>query len=119
MSRRNPEIERSFNDARNRVDDARERMGERMHHVADEVTDTAQGWLQRGRAARQRFDKQSNGYSRRMAHAAEDFADEANYHYRRLRRQVTRNPGTTAAIVVGTIGAFFLLRRIFRNSDEN
>ena len=48
----------------------------------------------------------------------EDFADEANYHYRRLRRQVNRHPGATVAIVAGTIGAFILLRRAFRSDED-
>ena len=57
-------------------------------------------------------------YGRQMSHAAEDFADEANYHYRRLRRQVNRHPAATVAIVAGTVGAFLLLRRAFRSDDE-
>jgi hypothetical protein len=54
-----------------------------------------------------------------MTRAAEDFADEANYQYRRLRRQVNRHPAATAAIVAGTVGAFLLLRRVFRSGDED
>ena len=57
--------------------------------------------------------------TRRVAQAAEDFADEANYQYRRLRRHVNRHPVATAAIVAGTIGAFLLLRRAFRGDDED
>jgi hypothetical protein len=53
-----------------------------------------------------------------LTNAAEDFADEANYHYRRLRRQVNRHPGATVAIVAGTIGAFILLRRAFRSDED-
>jgi hypothetical protein len=53
-----------------------------------------------------------------LSHAAEDFADEANYQYRRVRRQVSRHPAATIAIVAGTIGAFLLLRQVFRSDDD-
>src|SRR6185312_8562409 len=77
----------------------------------------ARGWIARGRNAAARFD--GEGYRRRLARAAEDFVDETNYRYRRLRRQVNRHPVATVAIVAGTIGAFLLLRRVLRDSDED
>lgn len=104
---RNRNIERSFDD-----------LGERVRQYADGATDTAQGWLARGRrAAAERLN--GRGYRRQISHATEDLADEANYQYRRLRRHVNRHPVTTVAIVAGTIGAFLLLRRAFRSNDED
>ncbi|MBA2080157.1 MAG: hypothetical protein BGP10_02520 [Rhodanobacter sp. 68-29] len=94
-------------------------LGERVRRHAGEAGDTARDWISRGRRAASRFD--GDGYRRRLARAAEDFADETNYHYRRLKRQVNRHPVATAAIVAGTIGAFLLLRRAFRSDggDED
>jgi len=98
------------------------RASERVRGYADDASSGAQSLLERGRKATEkaasRFGAKGD-YSRRISNAAEDFADEANYHYRRLRRQVNRNPGTTLAIVAGTIGAFLLLRRAFRTDDED
>jgi hypothetical protein len=103
---RNRNIERSFDD-----------LGDRVRQYADGATDTAQGWLARGRrVAAERLN--GRGYRRQLSHAAEDFADEANYQYRRLRRQVNRHPAATVAIVAGTVGAFLLLRHIFRNGSD-
>jgi hypothetical protein len=100
------------------IRNAGEIAGERVRQYADGAADRAQGLYDRGRQLRDRFSQRGNSYSRRLSHKAEDFADEANYHYRRLRRQVSRNPVTSVAIVAGTIGAFLLLRRIFRSDDE-
>ena len=80
---------------------------ERVRHYAGEAAGRADELVERGREA-----------SRRFGHAAEDFADEANYQYRRLRRHVTRHPVATTAIIAGTVGAFFLLRHLFRGDDE-
>ncbi|TBR36782.1 MULTISPECIES: hypothetical protein [Dyella] len=100
-----------------------EHLRERAHHYASEAGDRAESLMERGREAgreaRRRFGRNGNDYARRMTHAAEDFADEANYQYRRLRRQVARHPGATAAIVVGTVGAFFALRHLFRSRDDD
>ncbi|KZC43971.1 UNVERIFIED_ORG: hypothetical protein RHOFW104R5_07075, partial [Rhodanobacter sp. FW104-R5] len=74
--------------------------------------------FERGRELGSRWNQRGDSYGRRLSHAAEDLADEANYHYRRLRRQASRHPLATAAIVAGTLGAFLLLRRAFRNDDE-
>jgi hypothetical protein len=121
-------------DIERQIRDAGERAGSRVRGYADDAAERARGYADdaasgakslfgRGRRvaerATERFGKNSNDYSRRLTNAAEDFADEANYHYRRLRRQVNRHPGATVAIVAGTIGAFLLLRRAFRSSDED
>jgi|SRR5215469_2890829 len=103
---RQAEIER-------RLDD----LSTRVRHYTDDVTDAAEGWVSRGRRAVGRLSGRDT--TRRIAQAAEDFADEANYQYRRLRRHVNRHPVATVAIVAGTIGAFLLLRRAFRSDDED
>jgi hypothetical protein len=103
-------------DVERRIRDAGGRAGEHVRHYADEAAGHAQHLYDRGRKLGDRFG--SRDYSRRLSHAAEDFADEANYHYRRLRRQVSRHPTATVAIVAGTIGAFLLLRHVFRSNDE-
>lgn len=109
---RNRDIERQIRDTADRA-------GERARHYADDAAASAQNLLERGRRTiHERFGKRGS-YGRQLSHAAEDFADEANYHYRRLRRQVSRNPGATAAIVLGTVGAFLLLRHVFRSSDND
>ncbi|HWX65098.1 MAG TPA: hypothetical protein VNZ27_01595 [Rhodanobacter sp.] len=109
---RNRDIERQ-------IRDTAERAGERARHYADGAASTAQSLLERGRRRiNERFGRSSKQYSQQLTQAAEDFADEANYHYRRVRRQVSRHPVATAAIVAGTIGAFLLLRRAFRSDNE-
>jgi ElaB/YqjD/DUF883 family membrane-anchored ribosome-binding protein len=108
---RNRDIERQLHDVS-------EHAGERVRQYADTASDRAQTLLQRGRELGERFGKRGNHYSRRLTNAAEDLADEANYHYRRMRRQVSRHPTATIAIVAGTIGAFLLLRRAFRHRDD-
>ncbi len=109
---RNREIEQQ-------IRDTAERAGDRARDYANDATDRAQGMIERGRKRiHERFGKRGTNYRRQMSHAAEDFADEANYQYRRLRRQVNRHPAATIAIVAGTIGAFLLLRQAFRNSDD-
>ena len=110
---RNRDIERQIRDTADHA-------GERARHYADGAASTAQNLLERGRRRiNERFGKGSKHYGQQLTQAAEDFADEANYHYRRVRRQVSRHPVATAAIVAGTIGAFLLLRRVFRSSDED
>ena len=106
-------------DIENRVNGVRERVSDRVRHYASEAADRADGLLERGREASRRFGHHRHDVTRRLGHAAEDFADEANYQYRRLRRQVTRHPVATTAIVAGTVGAFFLLRYLLRSRDED
>ncbi|QAU24754.1 hypothetical protein EO087_12775 [Dyella sp. M7H15-1] len=88
-----------------------------VRHYTDGVSETTDGLLARGRRAVGRFNRADTG--KRIARAAEDFADEANYQYRRLRRQANRHPVATAAIVAGTVGALFLLYRTLRRDSEN
>ncbi|MDG2540011.1 hypothetical protein P5Y53_20210 [Dyella jiangningensis] len=106
-------------DIENTVNGVRERVGDRIRHYAGEAADRADDLMERGRDARRRFGRNRNTYARRIGHAAEDFADEANYQYRRLRRHVSRHPVATTAIVAGTVGAFLLLRHLFRDQDED
>lgn len=108
---RNRDIERQIRDAGDRA-------SEQVRAYADDAAGRAQNLYDRGRQWRKRFGNRGNQYSRRLSVAAEDFADEANYHYRRLRRQVSRHPTATVAIVAGTIGAFLLLRHAFRSDDD-
>lgn len=105
-------------DIERQLHDTADRVGERARYYADGASSNAQDLLERGRRRiRERFSTPRD-YGRQLSRAAEDFADEANYHYRRLRRQVNRHPATTLAIVAGTLGAFLLLRRAFRSDDE-
>ena len=100
------------------LQDTAERAGERARHYADDASNGAQNLLERGRRTiRERFDKRGD-YRRQLSRAAEDFADEANYHYRRLRRQASRHPVATTAIIAGTIGAFLLLRKAFSRDED-
>jgi hypothetical protein len=105
-------------DLENSVNGIRERVSERVRHYADGVSDRADDLIERGREARRQFGHHRHTYARRIGHAAEDFADEANYQYRRLRRQVSRHPVATTAIVAGTLGAFLLLRHLFRDRED-
>ncbi len=110
---RNREIEQH-------VRDAAAHAGDVARDYANGASQGAQNLLERGRRRiHDRFGKRGRDYGRQLSHAAEDFADEANYQYRRLRRQVNRHPAATVAIVAGTIGAFLLLRQAFRSNDED
>lgn len=105
-------------DIENGINGVRDRVSDRVRHYANEAADRADELIERGRDAQRRFGRHRNTYARRIGHAAEDFADEANYQYRRLRRHVTRHPVATAAIVAGTVGAFLLLRQLFRSDED-
>ncbi len=105
-------------DIESRLHDAGERAGEQARRYADGAAERAHSLFERGRELGSRWNRHGDSYGRRLSHAAEDLADEAHYQYRRLRRQVNRHPLATAAIVAGTLGAFLLLRRVFRNDDE-
>jgi hypothetical protein len=106
-------------DIENGINGVRERVGDRVRHYASEAADRTDDLIERGRQASRRFGHTRNAYARRLGHAAEDFADEANYQYRRLRRHVSRHPVATTAIVAGTVGAFFLLRYLLRGKDAD
>ncbi|WP_049622212.1 hypothetical protein [Frateuria defendens] len=103
---RTDELERHYNGVRERVRD-----------YAGNAAETAGDLVARGRRATLRFGKHGS-YRRQLTRLAEDMADEANYQYRRARRQVQRHPVATAAIVAGTVGAFFLLRHLFRSDED-
>lgn len=106
-------------DIERRLRDTAEHAGERARYYADGASSNAQDLLERGRRRiHERFGGRGS-YGRQLSRAAEDLADEANYHYRRLRRQVNRHPAATVAIVAGTIGAFLLLRHAFRSGDDD
>ena len=107
---RNRDIERTLSDAGDEVSN-------RARRYASSAADTANDLAKRGRRFGKRLGR--SDYRQQITRAAEDFSDEANYQYRRLRRQVSRNPGTTAAIVAGTIGAFLLLRYALSDRDED
>jgi hypothetical protein len=107
-------------DIETRIQDTADQAGERARYYADQANDGVRSLAERGRAFGARFSKRGTGYSRQLANKAEDFADEANYHYRRMRRQVSRHPVAAVAIVAGTIGAFLLLSRMLRgHGDED
>ena len=106
-------------DVERQIRNAGESASEQVREYADKATDRARSWLDRGRRAGARLTNPRENYGHQLSRAAEDFADEANYRYRRLRRQASRHPGATAAIVVGTVGAFLLLRRAFRSNDDD
>lgn len=104
-------------DMQRQISDVSERAGARVRDYADDAAGSARGLLQRGRQFGERL--ASRDYRRQLSTVAEDLADSANYQYRRARRQVTRHPVAAAAVVAGTITAFLLLRRAFRNDDDD
>ena len=106
-------------DLESKVQDTTERVADRARYYADQANNGARALAERSRNIGSRFAGRGNRYSRQIAHKAEDLADEANYQYRRARRHVARHPVATAAIVAGTIGAFLLLSRFFRDGDED
>lgn len=109
-------------DIEQHVRDTAEDVGGRAREYANDASNAAQGLFERGRRRiRERFGNRGHDYRRQVTRATEDFADEANYQYRRLRRQVNRHPAATVAIVAGTVGAFLLLYRAFssRENDED
>lgn len=102
------------------VREAATHAGDLANDYVDSGRRGAQNLFERGRRRlHEGFGKRGRDYGRQFSHAAEDFADEANYQYRRMRRQVNRHPAATVAIVAGTIGAFLLLRQVFRSNDED
>lgn len=107
---RNRDIQRQLSDAGDRVSD-------RARYYADSASEKAGSLAKRG----WRFGSRLGGknYKRQMSVAAEDFADEANYQYRRLRRHVNRHPAATIAIVAGTVGAFVLLYRALASDSDD
>ncbi len=100
-----------------RIRDLERSVREHAHDYAEDVSQTAEGLIERGRHAAKRLGR-GGDYRRRLVRMAEDMADEANNQYRRARRQVQRHPVASVAIVAGTIGAFMQLRRVFRDDED-
>jgi hypothetical protein len=99
-----------------RIHDLERSLREHAHGYAEDASHLTESVLERGRHAAKRLGR-GGDYRRRLTRMAEDMADEAGYQYRRARRQVQRHPVATVAIVAGTVGAFMLLRRLFRDED--
>ena len=87
----------------------------RVRHYADEAAGVGNDLLDRTRQVTSKLKSYNN--QRRMRYMAEDFADEASYQYRRLRRQVRRNPGVTIGIAAAALGTFLLIRHALRDDD--
>lgn len=87
----------------------------RVRHYADEAHGAGSDLLDRTRRITNKFASKST--SRRARYMAEDLADEASYQYRRLRKQVRRNPGVTIGIAAAAIGTFLLIRHALRSDD--
>jgi ElaB/YqjD/DUF883 family membrane-anchored ribosome-binding protein len=88
----------------------------RVRHYGDEAYDQGRDLLDRTRRVTSKFAKR-NASGQKVRYMAEDFADEATYQYRRLRKQVRRNPGLTIGIAAAAIGTFLLIRHALRDDD--
>ena len=86
-----------------------------VRHYADEAQGAGSDLLERTRRVTNKFASRSTG--RRARYLAEDLADEATYQYRKLRKQVRRNPGVTIGIAAAAIGTFLLIRDALRDDD--
>jgi hypothetical protein len=105
----------------NRTRDIEQRFdgaSERVRQYANGTADMANGLIERGRRMTMRLGRRGGGYGKQLSHMAEDLADEASYQYRRARRHASRHPVAAVAVVAGTIGAFFLLRRLLRSDED-
>jgi ElaB/YqjD/DUF883 family membrane-anchored ribosome-binding protein len=109
---RNRELER---DVENALNGASRRVG----RYAGEAAGAANNLVEQGRRLGETFGKRANGRTRRARYLAEDIADEANYQYRRMRRQVIRNPMTSIGIAAAAIGTFLLIRHALRTRDDD
>ena len=105
-------------DIEQRFDGASERVRDRVRQYAYGTADTANSLIERGRRMTTRLGRRGSGYGKQLSHMAEDLADEASYQYRRVRRHATRHPVATVAVIAGTIGAFFLLRKLLRSEED-
>lgn len=105
-------------DIEQRLDGASERVRDRVRQYASGTADTASNLVERGRRLTTRLGRGGSGYGKQLSHMAEDLADEASYQYRRARRHATRHPVAAVAVVAGTIGAFFLLRKLLRSDED-
>ena len=88
-----------------------------VRHYADEASGVGNDLLDRSRRVTSKFAKRNNGNAQRVRYLAEDFADEATYQYRKLRKQVRRNPGVAIGIVAAAVGTFLLIRHALRDDD--
>jgi len=100
------------------IEQGMDELGSRLRRHADDAGEMAHEWIDRGRHAAGKLGRKAPEYRRRLTRFAEDMSDEASWQYRRARRHVSRHPVATAAIVAGTVGAFLLLRRMFRSNEE-
>jgi hypothetical protein len=89
----------------------------RVRHYADEASGVGNDLLDRSRRVTNKFAKRNGMSSQRIRYLAEDVADEATYQYRKLRKQVRRNPGLTIGIAAAAIGTFLLIRHVLRDDD--
>jgi len=89
----------------------------RVRHYADEATGAGNDLLERTRRVTNKFAKRNSGSSQKVRYLAEDLADEATYQYRKLRKQVRRNPGVAIGIVAAAVGTFLLIRHALRDDD--
>ncbi|WP_426286492.1 hypothetical protein [Luteibacter sp. E-22] len=89
----------------------------RVRHYADEASGVGNDLLDRGRRVTNKFAKRNGMSGQRIRYLAEDVADEATYQYRKLRKQVRRNPGLTIGIAAAAIGTFLLIRHVLRDDD--
>ncbi|MGA7437136.1 MAG: hypothetical protein WBW32_03285 [Luteibacter sp.] len=87
----------------------------RVRHYGDEAVDTGRDLLDRTRRITNKIGSRRN--NQKLRYMAEDFADEATYQYRRLRKQVRRNPAVTIGIAAAAIGTFLLIRHALRDDD--
>ncbi|SFW74895.1 MULTISPECIES: hypothetical protein [Luteibacter] len=89
----------------------------RVRHYADEASSVGNDLLERSRRVTGKLAKRTNGNGQRIRYMAEDVADEATYQYRKLRKQVRRNPGVAIGIAAAAIGTFLLIRHALRDDD--
>jgi len=89
----------------------------RVRQYADEASGVGNDLLERSRRVTNKFAKRNSISGQRIRYLAEDVADEATYQYRRLRKQVRRNPAITIGIAAAAIGTFLLIRHALRDDD--
>jgi len=89
----------------------------RVRQYADEASGVGNDVLERSRRVTNKFAKRNSISGQRIRYLAEDVADEATYQYRKLRKQVRRNPGLTIGIAAAAIGTFLLIRHVLREDD--
>jgi ElaB/YqjD/DUF883 family membrane-anchored ribosome-binding protein len=111
------DLESAVNGVSGRVRGYASDAADQASDLADRGRDSASSLAERGRKLGLKWSKRAR-QSRPVAYIAEDFADEANYQYRRLRRQVKRHPATAVGIAAVAVGTFLLLRHVWNKRDE-